>query len=107
MNDCLYALSVVPEFVIVDGNRFRTNQKFEYKCIIKGDSLYQSIAAASILAKTARDEYMQKIHLEYPNYGWDKNMGYGTLYHRKALFEFGLSKYHRKSFHLKNQLSLF
>jgi ribonuclease HII len=107
MNEALAALSVTPKFVIVDGNRFYTKQEFKHKCIIKGDSLYQSIAAASILAKTSRDEYMRKLHLEYPQYGWDKNMGYGTLFHRKALAEFGPSPYHRKSFHLKNQLSLF
>lgn len=107
MNESLKALSVAPEFVIVDGNRFYTNQSFQHKCIIKGDSLYQSIAAASILAKTSRDEFMRKLHLEYPQYGWDRNMGYGTLFHRKALAEFGPSPYHRKSFHLKNQLSLF
>jgi ribonuclease HII len=107
MNEALATLSITPKFVIIDGNRFYTNQQFQYKCIIKGDSLYQSIAAASILAKTARDEYMRELHLEYPQYGWDKNMGYGTLFHRKALAEYGPSPYHRKSFHLKNQLSLF
>ncbi len=107
MNEALAALSIAPKFVIIDGNRFYTHQQFQYRCIIKGDSLYQSIAAASILAKTARDEYMRELHLEYPQYGWNKNMGYGTLFHRKALAEYGPSPYHRKSFHLKNQLSLF
>lgn len=107
MNGALIALDPNPEFVIVDGNRFKTTHDFKFRCIIKGDALYQSIAAASILAKTSRDEFMLALHEQHPEYGWNKNMGYGTLFHRKALLEFGPSPYHRKSFHLKNQLSLF
>ncbi len=107
MNEAIRSLEIQPEFVIIDGNRFYTQQDFKYKCIVKGDSLYQSIAAASILAKTERDVYMRTLHEEFPHYGWDRNMGYGTLEHRKALARFGQSIYHRKSFHLKNQLSLF
>ncbi len=107
MNCAVEKLSVKPEFLIIDGNRFKTELNIPFKCIIKGDSLYKSIAAASILAKTERDRYMINIHNEYPNYGWAKNMGYATLKHRKALLMFGLTNYHRKSFHLKNQLSLF
>jgi ribonuclease HII len=107
MNLALAELSTTPEFIIVDGNRFKTSLKIPFKCIVKGDSLYKSIAAASVLAKTERDHYMRKIHEEYPQYGWNRNMGYATIAHRKALLEFGLSPYHRRSFHLKNQLSLF
>ncbi len=107
MNDALMLLAPIPQFVIVDGNRFKTTHPFSFKCIVKGDSLYQSIAAASILAKTSRDEFMQQLHQKHPQYGWDKNMGYGTLQHRKAMLEFGTTPFHRKSFHLKNQLSLF
>jgi len=107
MNNALGSLAVVPEYAIIDGNRFYTKHPLVHKCIIKGDSLYQSIAAASILAKTSRDEYMKILHLEFPEYGWNKNMGYGTLQHRKAILELGSSIYHRKSFHLKNQLLLF
>ena len=107
MNLALAELSTTPAFIIVDGNRFKTSLKIPFKCIVKGDSLYKSIAAASVLAKTERDHYMRKIHEEYPQYGWNRNMGYATIAHRKALLEFGLSPYHRRSFHLKNQLSLF
>jgi ribonuclease HII len=107
MNQAILKLSQSPEYLIIDGNRFNTPLNIPFKCIVKGDSLYKSIAAASILAKTERDLYMKKIHEEYPQYGWNRNMGYGTLEHRKALMEFGQSPYHRKSFHLKNQLSLF
>lgn len=107
MNLALAALAVSPGFIIVDGNRFKTTLDIPFKTIIKGDSLYRSIAAASILAKTERDHFMHRIHEEHPQYGWDKNMGYATAIHRKALLEHGFTPYHRKSFHLKNQLSLF
>ena len=107
MNEALMLLNPTPQFVIVDGNRFKTNNPFSFRCIIKGDALYQSIAAASILAKTSRDEFMTLLHEKHPEYGWNKNMGYGTLQHRKAMLEHGATPYHRKSFHLKNQLSLF
>jgi ribonuclease HII len=96
-------LKIVPGHIIVDGNRFKKYKSIPYTCIVKGDSKYLSIAAASILAKTHRDEYMQKIHLEFPNYGWDKNMAYATLVHRNAIEEFGITPYHRKSFRLLDE----
>ena len=89
-----------PLQLLVDGNRFLPYKNISHKCIVKGDSIYASIAAASILAKTYRDDYMVTIHAEYSYYGWDKNKGYGTLTHRKAIEENGLCKYHRKSFNI-------
>jgi ribonuclease HII len=100
MHIALDNLSVIPEQLLVDGNRFKPYQKILSHCIIKGDDKYASIAAASILAKTYRDEYMKKIHEQYPHYGWEKNKGYGTLIHRKAIEQYGLCKYHRKSFNI-------
>ena len=93
-------LKSVPEFLLIDGNRFRTYKKIPHQCIIKGDGKYASIAAASILAKTYRDEFMQKIHIAFPQYGWDKNKGYGTAVHRHAIEQYGLCWYHRKSFNI-------
>lgn len=94
-------------FIIVDGNRFKPYRNIPHECIIKGDSKYLSIAAASILAKTYRDAYMEKIHEEYPMYNWIKNKGYPTLEHREAIRKYGITKYHRKSFKLlPEQLSL-
>jgi ribonuclease HII len=87
-----------PELLLIDGNRFKAYKKIPHQCIIKGDGKYSNIAAASILAKTYRDEYMQNIHLEYPHYCWNKNKGYGTADHRRAIEEFGLCEYHRKTF---------
>ena len=87
-----------PELLLIDGNRFKAYKKIPHQCIIKGDGKFSNIAAASILAKTYRDEYMQNIHLEYPHYCWNKNKGYGTADHRRAIEEFGLCKYHRKTF---------
>lgn len=87
-----------PQLLLIDGNRFKAYKKIPHQCIIKGDGKYSNIAAASILAKTYRDEYMQKIHLEYPHYCWNKNKGYGTADHRRAIEEFGLCEYHRKTF---------
>ncbi len=103
MNNAVKALNVKPEHLLIDGNRFRTDNTIPYTCIVKGDGKLMPIAAASILAKTYRDDYMKKIHEEYPMFKWDVNKGYGTAAHRKALKEFGLSIYHRKSFHLKEQ----
>lgn len=91
-------LTIKPTHLLIDGNRFRPYPNISHNCIIKGDSLYTSIAAASILAKTYRDEYMQQLHKEFDYYGWDSNKGYGTATHRKAIEERGLSIYHRKSF---------
>ncbi len=97
-----------PKLLLIDGNRFIPYQKVPHHCIIKGDGKYASIAAASILAKTYRDEYMQQLHNEFPAYGWDKNKGYGTAIHRKAIEAIGLCKYHRKSFAiLPKQIKLF
>ena len=97
-----------PGMLLIDGNRFYKYKEIPHECIIKGDATYTSIAAASILAKTYRDEYMLKLHQEYPFYGWNSNKGYGTLEHRKALEQYGVCKYHRKSFRLiPDQLDLF
>ena len=97
-----------PELLLIDGNRFTAYSKIPHHCIIKGDGEYASIAAASILAKTYRDEYMQQLHEEFPVYHWKSNKGYGTLLHRNAIAEYGLCKYHRKSFRLiPEQFELF
>ena len=97
-----------PQLLLIDGNRFTPYQKVAHQCIIKGDGKFASIAAASILAKTYRDEYMQQLHQQFPIYGWDKNKGYGTLVHRNAIQQFGLCVYHRKSFNIiPNQMDLF
>lgn len=90
-----------PEFLLVDGNRFRPFGGIPYECIVKGDGKYAPIAAASVLAKTHRDEYMRHIAKEYPEYAWDRNMGYPTPEHIAAVRKFGLTEYHRKSFHVK------
>lgn len=101
-------LSEAPGMLLIDGNRFYKYKDLPHECIIKGDGIYTSIAAASILAKTYRDEYMLSLHQEYPFYGWNTNKGYGTEEHRKALTQYGISKYHRKSFRLlPEQLDLF
>ena len=92
-----------PQYIIVDGNRFYPYGEIPYKCIIKGDGKYQNIAAASILAKTYRDDYMKKIDHEFPKYGWNKNKGYPTVSHRKAIEKFGITKHHRNSFKLLNK----
>ncbi len=91
-------LKVLPELLLVDGNRFKPYPSIQHQCIVKGDSLYTSIAAASVLAKTYRDDYIVKMHEDYPHYGWNKNKGYGTLHHRKAIAEHGLCEHHRKSY---------
>lgn len=93
-------LNVVPQYIIVDGNKFKPYKSIPYSTIIKGDSKYLSIAAASILAKTYRDEYMAKIHKEFPMYNWKQNKGYPTKEHRAAIEKYGITKYHRKSFRL-------
>jgi ribonuclease HII len=96
-----------PDALLIDGNRFKPYKKISHQCIVKGDGKFASIAAASILAKTYRDDYMNLIHKEFPEYGWNKNKGYGTAIHRKAIEQIGLSKYHRKSFNiLPNQLKI-
>jgi ribonuclease HII len=93
-------LNTKPEFLLIDGNRFISHNKIPHQCFVKGDGRFASIAAASILAKTYRDEYMKKLHTEFPHYHWDKNKGYGTAIHRKAIEQHGLCPHHRKSFRL-------
>jgi ribonuclease HII len=100
MHVAIEALETKPQFLLIDGNRFYQYKSFNYKTIIKGDSLFFSIAAASILAKTFRDEYMEKIDNEFPEYGWRKNKGYPTSFHRAAIIKYGITPYHRKSFNL-------
>lgn len=107
MNDAVKQLSLQPELLLIDGNRFYSDLEIPYRCIVKGDATFLSIAAASILAKTYRDDFMESIDNEYPMYGWKSNKGYPTAAHQRAILEYGLSPYHRKSFHLKNQLTLF
>jgi len=98
MHIAIEGLEKVPQFLLIDGNRFYPNKDIMYKTIIRGDSLFFSIAAASVLAKTYRDEYMEKIHFEFPDYGWNKNKGYPTSFHTEALLKHGVTPYHRKSF---------
>jgi ribonuclease HII len=100
MQDSILKLNPNPTYIIVDGNRFKPIQKIPYSCIVKGDSKYMSIAAASILAKTYRDAYMEKIHEEFPMYNWKQNKGYPTKEHREAIRKYGTTKYHRMSFRL-------
>jgi ribonuclease HII len=104
MHNAIDQLNVKPGLLLVDGNRFKSYTNIPHQCIVKGDEKYTAIAAASILAKTYRDEYMQKLHIEFPHYGWDKNKAYGTPIHRKAIEIFGLCKYHRKSFNIDREL---
>ena len=100
MHLSLDQLKIIPELLLIDGNRFKHYKKIPHHCIIKGDGKYASIAAASILAKTYRDEFMQKAHTAFPYYGWDKNKGYGTARHRQAIAQYGLCLHHRKSFNI-------
>ncbi|RKE92021.1 ribonuclease HII [Ichthyenterobacterium magnum] len=100
MHKSIKQLNLTPEFIIVDGNKFKPLNNIPYKTIIKGDSKYLSIAAASILAKTQRDIYMEKIHEEFPMYNWKQNKGYPTKEHREAIKKYGITKYHRKTFRL-------
>ncbi len=93
-------LKTTPEFLLIDGNRFTPYKNISHQCIIKGDAIFSSIAAASILAKTYRDEYMLRLHEEFPHYHWNANKGYGTVKHRNAIKEFGICKYHRISFRI-------
>lgn len=100
MHLALGQLHVQPEHIVVDGNRFKSYLDIPHTCIVKGDTKYRNIAAASILAKTYRDEYMGNLHLEFPHYNWKKNKGYPTAEHRKGIKEFGVTIHHRKSFRL-------
>ncbi|MFI3321975.1 MAG: ribonuclease HII [Rikenellaceae bacterium] len=107
MNRAIESLKVTPEKLLIDGNRFRSNTTIPYECIVKGDGKFASIAAASVLAKTFRDDYITALDKDYPEYGWAKNKSYGTAAHRKAIEEYGLSPLHRKSFKIKGDLELF
>lgn len=100
MQRSILQLQPTPEFILVDGNKFNPIPNIPHECIVKGDGKYVNIAAASILAKTYRDEYMLKLHHEYPQYDWHKNKGYPTKKHRTAIFEHGVTKYHRMGFKL-------
>lgn len=102
MHLALDGLSRKPQFILVDGNRFFPYKGIDHKTVVKGDSIYFSIAAASVLAKTFRDEYMDSLDQEYPQYGWGKNKGYATAAHRKAIEKYGITPYHRRSFTLTN-----
>ncbi|MEN8116940.1 MAG: ribonuclease HII [Bacteroidota bacterium] len=107
MNRAVTKLGVKPEHLLIDGNRFRPQVEIPFTCMVKGDGRFYSIAAASVLAKTYRDDFMEKIHVEFPQYDWNKNKGYPTKKHRAAIKEFGTTPYHRMSFRLLNeQLSL-
>ena len=100
MHLALEQLPVEPALILVDGNRFTAWRTVKHQCIIKGDGIYASIAAASVLAKTYRDDYMRRLHEEFPQYNWAQNKGYGTPEHRRAIEEHGLCRYHRKSFNI-------
>lgn len=100
MHIAIEGLNKEPQFLLIDGNRFYPYKNIKHQTIIKGDGLYFSIAAASVLAKTFRDEFMEKINNEYPQYGWIKNKGYPTSFHREAISKYGITPYHRKSFAL-------
>lgn len=110
MHLAIEKLTVIPEWLLIDGNRFHPYRQIPYNCIIKGDGKFQSIAAASILAKTYRDEIMLSLHEKFPQYGWNKNMGYPTKEHRSAIEQYGTTQHHRMSFKLlpdPKQLSIF
>jgi len=106
MNLAVKKLKVLPELLLIDGNSFKNETKIPHQCIVKGDATYLSIAAASILAKTFRDDFMEKLDAEFPMYGWKQNKGYPTKEHQEALLQFGRTPYHRKSFQVKGQLKL-
>ena len=108
MHQAIEALAIRPQHLIIDGNRFKAYELIPHLCIIKGDGKFMSIAAASVLAKTYRDDLMDKIHSEFPEYDWIKNKGYPTLHHRKIIMEKGITPYHRKTYTInETQLSLF
>lgn len=107
MHRAIDSLNIIPQHLLIDGNRFNKYQSVPHTCVIKGDAKFLPIAAASILAKTYRDDFMERIHLEYPQYDWAKNKGYPTKKHRDAIAQFGVTKHHRLSFNLtEKQLEL-
>ena len=101
MQRAVRRLNIRPDFLLIDGNRFKPCDGIPHQCVVKGDATYASIAAASVLAKTYRDEHMRKLAQEYPQYGWDRNMGYPTKEHIDAIIAHGYTPHHRKSFHVK------
>lgn len=105
MNRAIRKLKIIPQHLLIDGNRFRNSTEIPYTCLIKGDARFLSIAAASVLAKTHRDEMMITLHRDFPQFGWTQNKGYPTVFHRKAIKEFGISPFHRKTFRM-NELQL-
>jgi len=104
MHKAISGLKIKPGLLLIDGNRFTPYPDIEHKCIIRGDGIFMSIAAASVLAKTHRDEFMIKLHKEYPEYSWDQNKGYATLKHRRAILKYGRTPWHRMSFSFSEQL---
>ncbi len=98
MNEAVRKIEITPELLLIDGNRFKNNTNIPYICIVKGDGKYASIAAASILAKTYRDEFMNDLHNQYPMYNWKQNKGYPTKSHISAISKYGITPYHRKTF---------
>jgi ribonuclease HII len=108
MHIAISNLKIEPEMILVDGNRFKNYHSIPHKTIVKGDGIYLSIAAASVIAKTYRDSIMRDLHTEFPQYAWDRNKAYGTDAHVQAIFKYGLTPHHRKSFQLKaQQMTLF
>ena len=107
MNRAVEKLNVQPQLLLIDGNRFKSHLRIPFQCIVKGDAKLMSIAAASILAKTYRDDFMLRMHERFPHYNWNQNKGYATESHRNAILKYGFSPLHRKSFHIREeQLSL-
>jgi len=98
MQAAIEKLTIMPDFILVDGNKFKPYKDIPHQCIVGGDGKFMSIAAASVLAKTYRDDFMVKIGQEFPQYGWEKNKGYATKIHRKAILKYGISPYHRKTY---------
>ena len=107
MHRAIDHLKIRPELLLIDGNRFNKYHDIKHQCIVGGDAKYQSIAAASILAKTTRDHIMQDLDIQYPNYNWKQNKGYPTIEHKNAVAEYGMSPFHRKTFNMSIQLKLF
>ncbi len=106
MHKSISKLKIKPELLLIDGNRFKAYRKIPHHCIIKGDGKFLSIAAASILAKTYRDDFMRNAHIKYPDYGWDTNKGYPTIKHKNGILQNGLTPYHRKSFNYHIQMKM-
>jgi len=105
MHRAIEKLQLQPQYLIIDGNRFKAYDQIAHSCIVKGDGKYLNIAAASILAKTHRDDFMTNLHQDFPHYNWKQNKGYPTIAHRKAVIELGLSPFHRKTFNVSDPQS--